>query len=111
MAELIGHEGENSLLSFLKSENLANALSTGNDMERWADCLTIFLVEITLTKNALDKIDRVAEITYKYLSNIRDHGPDEQFFDELNAVGRMNFKFADKENSMNTVTKYAERMP
>ena len=65
LAGLIGHEGEGSLLSFLKSENLATGL--GASSFHWADCLTIFMIDVQLTKNALDKTERVAEITYKYL--------------------------------------------
>ena len=40
LTELIGHEGENSLLSFLKSENLASGLET--DKVHWCDCLSMF---------------------------------------------------------------------
>jgi insulysin len=35
-SHLIGHEGENSLLSYLISEDLAVELSAGGDHELWA---------------------------------------------------------------------------
>jgi len=35
-SHLIGHEGENSLLSYLISEDLAIELSAGGDHELWA---------------------------------------------------------------------------
>jgi insulysin len=44
---LFGHEGENSLLSYLKSEGLANELSAGGDHELWS--FSSFYVDISLT--------------------------------------------------------------
>jgi secreted Zn-dependent insulinase-like peptidase len=56
---LIGHEGENSLLSYLKEHDLADTIET--DIDHWADCVTLFTIDIKLTKNALDKTDDVVE--------------------------------------------------
>ena len=50
-SHLFGHEGENSLLSYLISEGLALELSAGGDHELWA--FSTFLIEITLTKKGL----------------------------------------------------------
>ena len=108
MANLIGHEGENSLLSFLKSENLALGVAT--DIDNWADCITLFSIQVKLTKNALENTDKVVEATYQYLQKIRDKGPQKYFFDELNDVGKMNFKYADKKESIDTVVDFARGM-
>jgi insulysin len=45
---LIGHEGENSLLSYLKSEGLATKLFAGKDHDLWG--FTVLEVSINLTK-------------------------------------------------------------
>ena len=50
-AHLFGHEGENSLLSYLISEGLALELGAGPEHELWA--FSTFQVEITLTKKGL----------------------------------------------------------
>lgn len=50
-SHLIGHEGENSLLSYLKQEDYASELSAGGDSE--LDCLSDFNVTVTLTKKGL----------------------------------------------------------
>ncbi len=49
ISSLVGHEGPNSLLSFLIKEDLANSLSSYVDND--LDCLTSFNIDITLTQN------------------------------------------------------------
>lgn len=48
---LFGHEGENSLLSYLKKEGLAMELCAGDDHE--LDVFSDFYIDITLTKKGL----------------------------------------------------------
>jgi len=92
----------------LKEENLA--ISLGTDVDHWADCVTIFTVEVKLTKHALDKTDQVVEATYQYLQRIRDAGVQEYFATELNDVGAMNFKYTDKTAEVDTVVGFARQM-
>jgi len=61
---LFGHEGENSLLSYLKSEGYAYELSAGGDHELWN--FSNFYVDISLTKKGLDNYDKVCEAVFKY---------------------------------------------
>ena len=49
---LFGHEGENSLLSYLKREGLANELGSGGDHELWS--YSNFYIDIYLTKKGLE---------------------------------------------------------
>ena len=62
---LIGHEGENSLLSYLKAEDYAMDLSASDENE--LDCMTTFSVTITLTKKGLDNTDKVIDAIFKYI--------------------------------------------
>jgi len=50
-SHLFGHEGKNSLLSYLMAEDLALELSAGGDHELWG--LSTFDVTVTLTKKGL----------------------------------------------------------
>ena len=72
-SHLFGHEGENSLLSYLKHEGLAMALSAGNDHEM--SVFSTFTVDITLTKKGLENINDVIAAVFKYAQRIRDLGP------------------------------------
>jgi len=72
-AFLFGHEGENSLLSYLKSQGLANELSAGGDHELWS--YSNFYVDISLTKKGLENHEQVIEAVFQYAQRIRDAGP------------------------------------
>lgn len=61
-AFLFGHEGENSLLSYLKSEGLASELSAGGDHELWS--FSNFYVDISLTKKGLQNYEKVVEAVF-----------------------------------------------
>lgn len=50
-SHLFGHEGKNSLLSYLMAEDLALELSAGGDHDLWA--FSSFEVTVTLTKKGL----------------------------------------------------------
>ena len=62
MSHLFGHEGENSLLSYLISEGLALELSSGYDHELWN--FSTFSVDITLTKKGLENYEKVIEAVF-----------------------------------------------
>mmetsp|Transcript_9358 Transcript_9358/g.14198 ORF Transcript_9358/g.14198 Transcript_9358/m.14198 type:complete len:83 (-) Transcript_9358:1923-2171(-) len=62
LMNLIGHEGENSLLSFLKLKDLAISIDT--DMNHSMRCFTQFEICITLTKKGLANYEEVIEATF-----------------------------------------------
>ena len=53
VCSLIGHEGENSLFSYLKEEELAIELYTDNT-NHWGDCLELFCINVRLSKKGLE---------------------------------------------------------
>jgi len=61
-SHLIGHEGENSLLSYLISEGLALELSAGGDHEMSA--FSTFEVNITLTEKGMENYESVIEAVF-----------------------------------------------
>jgi len=64
-SHLIGHEGENSLLSYLKKEDYAMDLSAGGSSE--LDCMSDFSVTVTLTKKGLANYEKVIDAVFKYI--------------------------------------------
>jgi len=79
-AHLIGNEGENSLLSYLKAQGLALAPAKGAtmcDVEHLLDCMTFLQVEIILTAKGLDNYELVLEAAFQYFQRLRDAGPQE----------------------------------
>ena len=62
-SHLFGHEGENSLLSFLIAEGLALELSASHDHEL-NGAFSNFNVDVTLTKKGLEQYERVVEAVF-----------------------------------------------
>ena len=72
LSHLFGHEGENSLLSWLMREGLALELSSYCDHE--LNCISTFSIDITLTKKGLQEYERVVAAVFRYAQVIRDAG-------------------------------------
>lgn len=88
-SHLFGHEGPNSLLSYLKQEGLALDLSTNFEHELW--CVTSFLIDITLTKKGLEQYEQVLEACLRYAQIVRDSGVQEYVFEEIKKMGQIDF--------------------
>ena len=62
LSNVIGHEGENSLLSYLKEHDFALELSSYPDHSM--DALTTFEIQITLTQKGLENYETVVEAVF-----------------------------------------------
>ena len=101
LSHLFGHEGENSLLSYLKSEGLALELGAGDDHSM--NAISAFMIDIYLTKKGLAEYERVIEAVFQYAQRLRDAGPQDYIFEEVRDSGLMNFEFQSKQNPMSYV--------
>ena len=108
-SHLVGHEGENSLLSYLKQEDYAMELSAGGDHE--LDCFSDFTICITLTKKGLANVDKVVDATFKYIQRLKEVGPKEWVVEESNKIGNITFDFLEKSDPISYVVGMARNMP
>ena len=69
---LIGHEGRNSLLSYLISQNLALELSSGCSEE--ANAFSVMQVTIKLTKLGLEKYEQVIMLVQAFINMLKKEG-------------------------------------
>ncbi|KAL2651160.1 hypothetical protein R1flu_019288 [Riccia fluitans] len=112
ISHLVGHEGAGSLLSLLKDKGWATALSAGvgeGGYER-STVGYMFNVNIYLTVVGLDKVEDVVGLLYQYIKMLRNVGPQEWVFKELQSMGMMEFKFAEEESADNYVVRLASNM-
>ena len=66
---LLGHEGKNSVLSFLKKEGLALELTVKS--ENVLDgTYSYLIVEVTLTKKGFQNYESVAAVIFQYIKNL-----------------------------------------
>lgn len=50
-------------------------------------------VNIKLTKKGLENYDKVVEATFQYLNKLKESGPQERIFKEINEIGYMSFEY------------------
>ena len=94
IANLLGHEGEGSLLAVLKSRGWAETLSAGAGyMDRHQGTLS---VSIGLTEPGLDHVAEIGELLFRTIQLIRDRGLEEWRFREQRQLGEIAFRFAEE---------------
>ena len=108
-SHLFGHEGENSLLSYLKREDYAMELSAGGDHE--LGLFSDFSITIKLTKKGLADYKKVMEAVFKYAKRVQEGGPQDYVFEENKTIGAMRFEFLEKSNAVQYCVGLARKMP
>ena len=72
IGNLLGHEGEGSLLSALKEKGWAEGLSAGQSLSLKGQAM--FGVNIRLTEDGLANRDAVVALVFRYIELIRKEG-------------------------------------
>ena len=108
VAGVVGHEGKGSLLSKLKEEGLALALSAGADYTHRN--LSSFDINVELTREGEKEYQRVMEIVFAYLRLLKDQGIQEYTFKEAQAMAQINFDWKDPDEGMGFAAAQAALM-
>ncbi|MAT91693.1 MAG: peptidase M16 [Halioglobus sp.] len=108
LGNLVGHEGEGSLLSVLKAEGLAESLSAGAGLG-WRGG-SLFSVSITLTERGAEHHDRVLQLLFAYLDMLRAQGPRDWLYQEQSQLSQLGFRFREPGNPASYVTSLVSGM-
>lgn len=108
LSHLIGHEGNGSLLAFLKLKGWANELSAGR--QTISKDNSFFVISIDLTQDGLNNKDSVIQIIFQYIKMLNDNLPKDYIFHELKDISRAKFKFKQKASASNTVSSLANTL-
>ena len=91
---LIEYEGENTLISILKSKNLIYSAYIEDIM-----CIgdrAVFEINIELTVNGRDNIKLILKYLNEYIELIKKDGIKEQYYEDIKAIIMQNYLFTDK---------------
>ncbi|KAL4508543.1 hypothetical protein ABPG72_003847 [Tetrahymena utriculariae] len=108
LSHLLGHEGENSLLSILIKNGLAVELSAGNQNEQnlWSS----MNIEISLTNKGVENYEQVLQYLFSYIEMLKEKGVQEWVFNEIQMLNKLNFDNKDYEKPENYTLSLASRM-
>uniref|UniRef100_T1J428 Nardilysin n=1 Tax=Strigamia maritima TaxID=126957 RepID=T1J428_STRMM len=109
---LLGHEGEGSILSYLKSKIWALSLYSGNDETGFEHNSTYasFTVTVGLTEEGLDNLFQVITTIFQYLEMLRRHGPDARIYSEIQTIEKNNFRWQEETDASDYVQNLCENM-
>jgi secreted Zn-dependent insulinase-like peptidase len=108
LGNLVGHEGEGSLLSRLKKEGLAESLFAGSGLSWRGGAL--FSVGISLTARGAEQPDRVLQLFFAHVEMLRSQGPQEWLYEEQSRVAELGFRFREHGSPMGYVSALASGM-
>lgn len=108
IADILGHEGEGSLLSLLKDRGWAGGLRVGADsMDARQGLLDI---RIDLTREGVDHVGEIGEMLFRTIEMMREEGFPRWRFDELQTLAEMSFRFSEKADAVSLVQGIANRL-
>ena len=108
IGNLLGHEGEGSLLAYLKKRGWAEGLSAGVGLN-FNDSAS-FQIAINLTAAGLASTDQVKQAVFAAIRLIRSSGIEKWRFDEQQQLAAINFKFQKQSSALHQVTRLANLM-
>ena len=115
IGQLVGHEGEGSLLALLKRRGWANGISAGEAMKAGDEA--IFSVDVDLTEAGLAQVEKVKGLIFSYLNLLREKGIQPWFVDELRVINDLKFRFRDQPTELgeaiglaNNLQRYPEKL-
>lgn len=103
IANLIGHEGQGSLLSTLKEDELVDSLSAGSHFDTQKDA--IFMVNMTLTQKGLQAPEKVLEKLFSYIDLVKKEGLKKIYFDEQVKMLEIGFNYQEKSDPAHFVRR------
>ena len=108
LCHLLGHEGDGSLLAFLKQGGLATDLRA--DIHGISKDIEFFKIEVALTLHGVMQYENVIKALFRYIQLIKHEGPKEWIWQECQRIQNAVFKYGKKASAHNTVLMAAKNM-
>ena len=108
LSNLLGHEGEGSLLALLKARTWATSLSAGlgySDMVQASFDITIGLSEL-----GMQHVAEIGELLFAYIRLVESEGVRPVYFEELKQLAELDFRFQEKGSESQLVRGIASRL-
>ncbi len=108
LSSLIGHEGEGSLLAFLKEKGWAEGLSAGRSMS--TEFETTLVVQVQLTRAGLLHIDNITQALMHYIGLIRQQPLPQYLLTEQQQLSDLSFRFQEQSRLSDYVVRLSTNL-
>ena len=108
ISNLLGHEGEGSLLAALKAKGWAESLSAGTG---YMDELQgVMSVSINLTPTGSEHLEEIGAMLFAEVELIREKGVDRVYFEEQKQLAALDFQYQEKSDAYHLAQSIASRL-
>ena len=108
LARLINAKTKGSLYAKLKEEGLIEEIHAGSD--RLSKSEAMFMIGFDLTRDGIDKKDRVLDLTFAYLSHLSRNPVPSYVYNEMHQMRIWNYAFASRGDVFNTAMNQAHAL-
>ncbi|CAI2365515.1 unnamed protein product [Moneuplotes crassus] len=108
ISHVLGHEGKDSLLSFLIQEGLVTELVAGNN--HILEACDEFSISISLTQKGEEEVEKVIKIIFSAINELKATKPEKFVFDEMVAMNKINFDYKSRQNPISLAKSLACRI-
>jgi insulysin len=108
LANVLGHEGEGTLLKVLRDKGWANALSAGGGFA--TDDVNLFTVNVALTEQGLAHVDDITALLFQFIALVEEEGIHEWLYDELATMAELAFQYQEPGGPVGLVSGMTQRM-
>lgn len=87
-------------------------LASGNDESGFDHNSTYasFGINITLTERGMAEIDQVVEAVFQYISMLKERGPEERIWREIQTIENLSFRYIEDSPPIENVENLSENM-
>lgn len=108
IANLLGYEGQGSLLSLLKEQGWVETLSAGLSVSNASEAT--FSVSMHLTEQGMQHVNEIVSYAFRYIDLIREDGISERIFDEQRRIAEIDFRFKEKTSAIRYASMLAANL-
>ena len=108
IGNIIGHEGEGSLLSLLKKQGWAEALSAGIYSNN--EDYSTFQITVRLSENGVKHREQIRQLIFYVLKTLRNHGIEIWRYSESKQLADIAFQYQEAGRSIDTVRLLANNL-
>ena len=108
LSNLIGHEGEGSLLAFLKQQGWAEGLSAGRSLSTHSE--TTLVVQIQLTRAGLLQTDRITQALLHYIDLLKQQPLPQYLLTEQQQLSDLMFRFQEQTRLSDYVVRLSSNL-
>ncbi|MFC3679523.1 insulinase family protein [Bacterioplanoides pacificum] len=108
ITSLIGHEGEGSLLAYLKQKGWAEGLSAGRSLA--TDNETTIVVQVSLTRNGLLHTDQITQALMHYIKLIKQAPLPDYLITEQATMSELSFRFQEQSRLSDYVVRLSSNL-